>query len=125
MPAHVIERTSRDFVPVLAAEQGDLERDAFARDDLRRRIVSLLRTRGVPKAEALEVEVNGRTVTVRGRLPDRHAKWLCLECCRHVAGVLKLIDNVEVEASLQKDAAQDTDEQIDGGATGALPGKPR
>ncbi len=79
MPAHLTETNFRGSVPVVSANQSDVDRGTIADDDLRHRIVCFLCARGVPQTEALEVEAKGGTVRVRGRLPDRQAKCLCLE----------------------------------------------
>jgi hypothetical protein len=96
MPAHLVECESCGAVRVVAADEVDVERHIAEQNDLEHRIVRFLCAQCAPNAEVLEVKANGGTVRVRGHLPDRHAKWLCLECCRHVAGVIKLIDQVEV-----------------------------
>lgn len=125
MAAHLTETTSRGSVSVVAAKQDDLDRDTTADNDLRHRITCFLSARGVPQTEVLEVKVKGGTVSVRGRLPDEHAKWLCLECCRHVAGVLKLIDDVEVESFMLEDASPDIEERLGDEPTGVLRRKAR
>jgi len=66
---------------------------------LNRRLVNFLYERHVPDADGLEVQSHLGTVVISGRLASRHDKWLCLECCRRVAGVVKLIDQVEVGPS--------------------------
>jgi osmotically-inducible protein OsmY len=82
---------------VEAAEENKFGQGFVERDDLEHRIVRFLHAHGLAGAEGLDVSVSGGTVALRGFLPDRHAKWLCLECCRHVAGVMNLIDNVEID----------------------------
>ena len=68
-----------------------------AEDDLlNRRVKNFLYERHVPQAQALEVESHFGTLVISGKLASRHDKWLCLECCRRVAGVVKLIDELEV-----------------------------
>jgi osmotically-inducible protein OsmY len=44
----------------------------------------------------LDIEVAGGTVTVRGEVPDLHQHWRCVECCRHVAGVRAVVDELVV-----------------------------
>ena len=66
-------------------------------EDLEHRLVNFLDARHVPEREAVHLDVHGGTVVVRGPLHSDHAKWLCLECCRHVAGVIKLVDEIVVE----------------------------
>ena len=75
---------------------------------------ALLKKHGVPvpggdvadsaeRAGEIARELGG-TVVVSGMLHSRHAKWLCLECCRHVAGVIKLVDRIKVQSSSRKTA---------------------
>lgn len=88
---------------------------------LQRRVKSFLECRHVPGIEHIEVEVGGNTVTVHGVLPSSDAKRICLECCRHVAGVIRLIDDVEVESSPQKSASQGSDRRPYDGPTRTFP----
>lgn len=67
-----------------------------ANEDLRRRIVNSLHARGVSDVDSLVVESNDGLVVIRGRLPSFQAKRQCVDCCRHVAGVLKLVEELEV-----------------------------
>ena len=73
--------------------------------DLAHRLVNILHGRNVPGREAVQVDVRGGTVVVSGRLHSKHAKWLCIECCRHVAGVIKLVDEVDVVVPKKKSRA--------------------
>ena len=65
--------------------------------DLEGRIANFLYRQHIPNGERIHADAHLGTVIVRGQLPSRHAKWLCMECCRHVAGVIKLIDHVVVK----------------------------
>ena len=65
--------------------------------DLENRIANFLSQRRVPDGKRIRTNARLGTVVISGKLPSRHAKWLCIECCRHVAGVVKLIDRVDVE----------------------------
>ena len=67
--------------------------------DLERRIALFLSQRGVPRKRNFQVNAECGTVTLRGRLPSPQAKRYCLECCRHVAGVIRIIDQLEVETA--------------------------
>jgi hypothetical protein len=69
--------------------------------DLENRIANFLYQRQVPRSENIRTNAHLGTVVVRGELPTRHAKWLCIECCRHVAGVIKLIDHVVVKPAVR------------------------
>lgn len=76
-----------------------------ADDDLRRRIVNCLHARGAVEDGNVEVEVLGGQVILHGRVPSPHAQWLCVECCRHVAGVIRLIDELEMDTLLHDGAS--------------------
>lgn len=65
--------------------------------DLENRIARFLHQRHVPNCTRIKAHAHGGTVVVSGKLPSRQAERLCIECCRHVAGVIKLIDNLEVK----------------------------
>lgn len=64
--------------------------------ELERRVVNFLAGRHVPGLRHLEVSAQGGTVTVSGRVRSFYEKQLCQECCKRVAGVIKLIDDVDV-----------------------------
>ena len=82
----------------LHREQSDTE--------LERRLTNFLYQRRVPGAEHIQLVAQGGVVAISGRTPTRSAKWLCIECCRRVAGVIRVIDNVEVEAAVTKHPAR-------------------
>ncbi len=65
--------------------------------DLEHRLVNFLHARHVQGAETVHFEIHKGTVVVSGTLPSGRAKWLFMGCCRNVAGVIKLIDEVVVE----------------------------
>jgi hypothetical protein len=64
--------------------------------ELERRITSFLAGRHVPGLRSLEVHARNGVVTVRGRVMTFYEKQLCNQCCRRVAGVLQLINEVDV-----------------------------
>ena len=64
--------------------------------DLERRVVSYLCGRHVPSLRHLSVLADNGTVTLRGQVRSFYEKQLCQHCCRRVAGVVKLIDDVDV-----------------------------
>jgi osmotically-inducible protein OsmY len=64
--------------------------------DLERRVTSFLATRHVPGLRNLEVEAENGVVTVSGQVLTFYEKQLCNQCCRRVAGVLQLINEVDV-----------------------------
>ncbi len=71
-------------------------------DDLKTRLVNFLNSRAVPGRELVHLNVRSGTVVVRGPLKSAHAKWLCIECCRHVAGVIRLIDELVIDGPRPK-----------------------
>ena len=64
--------------------------------DLKRRIMVFLSQRGVSSLQRLDIDVRGGTVTLQGTVCSFYERQLCL-CCKHVAGVLKLVDELKVE----------------------------
>lgn len=70
--------------------------DEGADRDLERRIVNFLSRRHVPGLRQLEVKANNGIVTLRGQVRSFYEKQLSHHCCRRVAGVVQLIDAVEV-----------------------------
>jgi osmotically-inducible protein OsmY len=66
--------------------------------DLERRVLNYLIGRQMPALRTIEVAAQGGTVVLRGKVPTFYQKQLCLNCCRRVAGVLEVIDQVDVVA---------------------------
>lgn len=64
--------------------------------DLQRRVVNYLVGRGIPNLRRIRVEADCGTVTLEGRVPSFYQKQLCINCSRRVAGVIELIDRIEV-----------------------------
>lgn len=77
------------------------DRDSYLQtcgdDSLRRRVLNFLQSRNISGMDELEITADGSTIRLQGVVASQHAKHLCLECCRHVAGVMTVIDNVTVE----------------------------
>ena len=65
-------------------------------DDLRQRIVTYLVSRQIPGAKSLAIRAENGVVTVAGKLESFYYKQLCTHACRRVAGVLDLVDEIEV-----------------------------
>ena len=93
----------------LPSEYRQLEPSAIEEFDLQRRVTNFLARRGIP-TQLLRVEEESGTVIVRGCLPSLHAKWLCLECCRHVAGVMAVVDDIEVGSTAEAQPVDDDDD---------------
>lgn len=63
--------------------------------DLRWRIMACLRCR-IPELQGIHVTVFGNTAALRGEVRSLHEKRLFLECCRHVPGVIRVVDDLTV-----------------------------
>lgn len=88
--------SSEDKAAALEAEQCSPGSDA----DLSRRVLSFLYARNVPGCSDLEVEVLNGEAIVAGCVATWHEKQLVSSCCQRVAGVLRVINEVRVSASL-------------------------
>jgi osmotically-inducible protein OsmY len=64
--------------------------------DLKRRVVNYLVGHKMPALRHVDVEADRGTVVLRGRVYSFFQKQLCLNCCRRVAGVIKLVDKLDV-----------------------------
>jgi len=82
-------RVRRDAAHRAAERHGNRE--------LRERVERFLRTRGICGLEHVRVDVEGGLVSLRGHISSPHDRWLCLNCSRRVAGVLDVIDELELE----------------------------
>ena len=67
--------------------------------DLHRRVTQFLHGRGISGLQHVRVELHGQDVSLRGRVASAHDRWLCVTCCSRVAGVARVIDELEVENS--------------------------
>ena len=65
--------------------------------DLERRITNFLSNRHVSSLRQLRIEANSGVVTIRGQVKSFYEKQLGQTLARHVAGVLRIVDEVEVE----------------------------
>lgn len=63
---------------------------------LARRTTSFLYSRGLCDKGQVVVKADGGMVILCGQLPSPKAKRLCLECCRRVAGVMGVVDQLRV-----------------------------
>ncbi len=72
-------------------------------EDLKDRVRRFLHLKELRGMEDVQAEVVGGIVTLRGRVPSRRDRSLCTDCCRRVAGVLRVIDEL-----VAGDEARDT-----------------
>ena len=90
MPASSGRITSRLALDLDAA-------NAYSHDrDLERRVRNYLYGHRMPALKRIDVEADNGTVVLRGRVYSFFQKQLCIHCCRRVAGVIELIDELEV-----------------------------
>lgn len=66
---------------------------------LARRVSSYLRARQIASLQSIEIDVCLGTLVVRGRVPSASVKHKICECCRHVAGVFHVIDELEINSA--------------------------
>lgn len=64
--------------------------------ELRQRVLRYLRTRGIEDLENIHVGVDRAVVILQGRVTSPHLRWLCVNCARRVAGVIRVIDRLEI-----------------------------
>src|SRR5262245_9055161 len=64
--------------------------------ELQKRVIRFLETKHVPGLRHLEVKAADGIVTLSGRVYTFYEKQLCNQCCRRVAGVRQLINEVDV-----------------------------
>ena len=74
-------------------------RDEAHNRDLARRVANYLLGYKLPHLRNIEVESDRGTVTLRGRVVSYYQKQLCINCSRRVAGVITLIDQIDVVPS--------------------------
>lgn len=65
--------------------------------DLKRRITNYLQQR-LPTLDGVEIETQNGSVILRGLVPSQSVRQRCLDACRHVAGVLNVVDQLVVIA---------------------------
>lgn len=71
------------------------ERENGVAHDLQRRIMACLNRR-FPGLRDVHVTVIGHTAEVRGKVSSPSDRRLCLEYCRHVPGVIRIVDELTV-----------------------------
>jgi osmotically-inducible protein OsmY len=64
--------------------------------DLERRVVNFLLGYKIPALRGIEVRSDRGEVTLQGRVSSFYQRQLCISCCRHVAGVIDVVDRIQV-----------------------------
>jgi osmotically-inducible protein OsmY len=73
--------------------------DLGEQQDLRRRVLNYIVGHKLPTLKRIAVEADRGTVVLRGQVDSYDQKQLCLNCCRRVAGVCELIDEITVAST--------------------------
>jgi osmotically-inducible protein OsmY len=81
---------------------------ALEDEELARRVRNSLVAHLSELAETLEVAADQGVVTLRGEVPSPSAKWRIAQCGHRVAGVVRLVDELEV-ARVQRGPARRVD----------------
>ena len=71
------------------------ERDPTDGRDLQWRIAACL-THRIPDLQGIHITVFGNTAALRGEVGSIREKQRCLECCRRVPGVMRVVDDLTV-----------------------------
>ena len=67
--------------------------------DLERRVVNYLWSKHVASLRHVSVEADNGVITVSGQVRSFYEKQLVSHCCRRVAGVVSMVDDVEVDVA--------------------------
>ena len=71
--------------------------------DLQKRVSRFLRSRHFSNFRDLDVRVTHGQVTISGEVDSYYEKQVAINACQHVAGVLSLVDDIDVrQASPRK-----------------------
>ena len=65
-------------------------------ENLKRRVTNFLHQRNLPALRNIDVQVDEGTVEIAGKVNSFYEKQVCLNCCQRVAGVIQVVDHVEV-----------------------------
>lgn len=64
--------------------------------EMKRRIYRFLHERDFHALRRIDVEVQGGCATLSGRVASFYAKQLAISCCRRVAGIRNVVDEIRV-----------------------------
>jgi osmotically-inducible protein OsmY len=71
--------------------------DRSPRDqDLERRIINYLSKQHFARLRSITVEAIQGLVTIQGLVGSYHERQLCISCCQRVAGVVQVVDHLQV-----------------------------
>ena len=66
---------------------------------LESRIINCLHAKGVPELASIHLDVHDGSVVISGTVSQTSVQRHCYECCSHVAGVIKVINRIEIYQS--------------------------
>jgi osmotically-inducible protein OsmY len=72
------------------------EIETVTNQDLERRVVTYLENRQIPGVRWIEVQADQGVVKLSGTVRTFYQKQLCTHCTRRVAGVVEIIDEINV-----------------------------
>lgn len=68
----------------------------FHDQELAKRVIASLANHRPPGATKLRIHAKACQIVISGKVMSEHDKWLSLQCCQHVAGVVRVIDQLVV-----------------------------
>ena len=86
---------SSDHTELVPASTHYADGDVGEGHDLEWRIMACLRSR-IPDLRGIHITVFGNTAALRGEVCSLNEKRLFLECCRHVPGVMGVVEDLTV-----------------------------
>ena len=63
--------------------------------ELAKRVTNFLHLHQWPAASRIEVLATDGVVVLRGDAVPKQEQWLCIQYCQHVAGVMRVVDQLE------------------------------
>lgn len=69
-------------------------------DDVRKRVARFLSSRHYPTFRKLAIDVKHGAVTLTGEVQSYYEKQVAMTSCQHVAGVLSLVDEIDVRGQM-------------------------
>ena len=92
-----VERREVGCNAPIEAWQAPIDAAAQRDADLQRRVRSFLATRSEPALRRIDIDADCGRVTLRGLVRSFYERQLAVHCCRRVAGVTEVIDQINVQ----------------------------
>ncbi len=71
---------------------------------LAHRVCECLRRTYRPSLARVSISAHGGVITVRGQVYSYHEKQLCLSLCQRVPGVVRVVDQLQVQTAVAEKA---------------------